>query len=454
MILVGSQRGGAKNLAIHLMKEENERVELHEVRGFASDTVMGALNEAYALSRGTKCQKFLYSLSLNPPEEEKASNAVFEAAIEQAEQRLGLSNQPRVIVFHEKNNRRHAHAVWSKINTEEMKAIPISFDKEKMRTLSRELYIQHGWKLPKGHIDQSLTDRKNFTLAEWQQAKRIGKDPRAIKTAFQDAWAISDSKGSFAHALEERGYKLARGDRRAHVAVDIHGEVHSIARRVGIKTKEVRERLGDENELPTIEIAKDEIARGLLPDLKKIDYDLKAEKQDQINALKERKVALEHEQRQQRQTLQRKIETKRAEQVQIQKSELKTGLGGLWDRLRGYRKKQETQHAEEMNASALSANREKEALMQKQQEQQTEYRAEVQTQKEAYLAKRREMQVDIQNYRQMRLEKPPDQTPNVETVPDPPQSIETQKQAYLQQRQAQHTQSQTEAQLQSPKPER
>ena len=453
MILVGSQRGGAKNLALHLIKEENERVELHEVRGFASDTVMGALNEAYALSRGTKCQKFLYSLSLNPPQDEEASNDVFEAAIEKAEGHLGLNDQPRVIVFHEKNNRRHAHVVWSKINAEEMKAIPISYDKMKMKNLSRELYIQHGWKLPQGHIDQNLTDRKNFTLAEWQQAKRIGKDPRAIKAAFQDAWAISDSKTSFAYALEERGYKIARGDRRAHVAVDIHGEVHSIARRVGIKTKEVRERLGDEQKLPSIETAKDEIARGLLPDLKKIDDGLKAEKQAKVQTLKEQKAALVHAQREQRQALQKQIEIQRAEQIQVQKSELRTGFGGLWDRLRGHRKKQEVQHAEETNASALTAHREKEALIQRQQDQQTEYRAEVQTQKEVYLAKRREMQADIQIYRGMRQEKPPDQTPKTEAVPAPPQSIEAQKQAYLEQRQAQGTQPHTETQVQTPKPQ-
>jgi len=436
------------------MKEENERVELHEVRGFASDTVMGALNEAYALSRGTKCQKFLYSLSLNPPEEEQASNEVFQAAIEQAEQRLGLGNQPRVIVFHEKNNRRHAHAVWSKIDTQEMKAIPISYDKEKMRTLSRELYIQHGWKLPKGHIDQNLTNKTNFTLAEWQQAKRIGKDPRAIKTAFQDAWAISDSKSSFTHALEERGYKLARGDRRAHVAVDIHGEVHSIARRVGIKTKEVRERLGDENELPTIEAAKDEIARGLLPDLKKIDDGLKAEKQIQVKALKAQKEVLANDQRKQRHVLQEQIEIRRADQLQKQQAELRIGIGGLWDRLRGHRKKQEVQHVEEKNASAVTAHREKAALIQRQQEQQTEYRAEVQTQKEAYLAKRREMQADIQTYREMRREKLPDQAPNTETVPDPPQSLDAEKQAYFEQRQPQSSQPQPTTQAQTPKPER
>ena len=39
MILNGNQRGGAKDLALHLMKAENERVEIHELRGFMSDNL-------------------------------------------------------------------------------------------------------------------------------------------------------------------------------------------------------------------------------------------------------------------------------------------------------------------------------------------------------------------------------------------------------------------------------
>ena len=70
MILQGNQRGGAKDLALHLVKEENDHVEVHEIRGFASDNLTGALNEAYAVSRGTKCKQFFYSLSLNPPPKE------------------------------------------------------------------------------------------------------------------------------------------------------------------------------------------------------------------------------------------------------------------------------------------------------------------------------------------------------------------------------------------------
>jgi hypothetical protein len=47
MILKASQRSGAKQLGHHLLKtEENEHVEIHEIRGFVSETLMGAMKEA------------------------------------------------------------------------------------------------------------------------------------------------------------------------------------------------------------------------------------------------------------------------------------------------------------------------------------------------------------------------------------------------------------------------
>lgn len=188
MILKGCQRGGASDLSAHLMRmDENEHVEVHRLRGFAAQDLEGALNEMYAVSQGTKCRQFMFSVIFNPPPDEKATTADFDAAINQVEKRFGLSDQSCAVVFHEKEGRRHAHAVWSRIDLEEMKAIQLSYFKNRLQSISRELYLEHGWNMPKGLIKSEERDPTNFTLDEWQHAKRIGKDPRAIKTAIQDA---------------------------------------------------------------------------------------------------------------------------------------------------------------------------------------------------------------------------------------------------------------------------
>ena len=215
MILKGSQRGGAQQLAVHLLRtDENDHVELREVKGFIADDLDGALREAYAISKGTRCQQFLFSLSLSPPEKERVPVDVFVEAIGDIEAKLGLRGQPRIVVFHEKNGRRHAHCVWSRIDAERMRAINLPHFKLKLRDVSRELFIEHGWHMPPGLVNSAERDPRNFTRVEWHQAKRAEHDPATLKGTFQDCWAISDSRKAFAQALADRGLYLARGDRR------------------------------------------------------------------------------------------------------------------------------------------------------------------------------------------------------------------------------------------------
>ncbi len=64
MILKASERQGGQALGRHLLNDnDNDHVEVHEVRGFMSDTVLGAFQEAEVLSLGTRCQNYLFSVS-------------------------------------------------------------------------------------------------------------------------------------------------------------------------------------------------------------------------------------------------------------------------------------------------------------------------------------------------------------------------------------------------------
>ncbi|MBL4619852.1 MAG: hypothetical protein JKX88_07125 [Marinicaulis sp.] len=142
-------------------------------------------------------------------------------------------------------------------------------------------------------IDKSLRDPKNFTLDEWQQAKRQGKDPRAIKAAMQDAWATSDSRIAFSNALKDRGYTLARGGRRGFVALDRKGEVYAIGKKwLGIKTKDIKGRLGDPKDLPDVETAKAEIAKEMQTTMSRLRTDLDKRRTKQNSIFDQRKADL------------------------------------------------------------------------------------------------------------------------------------------------------------------
>lgn len=366
MILVGNPRGGAHDLAQHLLKDENDHVTVHELRGFVSDDLDGAFQEAYAISRGTKCKQFLFSLSLNPPADANVSTEDFGKAIDQCESELGLKGQPRAIVFHEKEGRRHAHAVWSRIDPETLTARQMSFHKMRLQSVARELYREHGWKMPEGLADRSKSDPRNYTLAEWQQAKRADKDAGQIKEAFQDAWAISDNRASFEHALKERGYWLARGDRRGFVAIDHKGEVYSIPKQAKIKTKAVRERLGEEDKLPSLVQAKETMAR----DLSSMLSQLRDEQFERAAVLKaehnQRKQEMVDQQRAER-TLQdrQRQERELGEQAERQ-ARFRKGLAGLWDRLRGEHKRLAKQNRQETLACLQRDKQARDALVFKQ----------------------------------------------------------------------------------------
>jgi hypothetical protein len=337
MILKASQRGGGRELATHLMKEENEHINIHEMRGFIADDLKGAFDEAHAISKATKCKQYLFSLSLNPPAHENVATPAFIRAADEVEKRLGLEGQPRAIVFHEKEGRRHAHVVWSRIGIEgdKLKAVNLPFYKNRLTELSKELYLEHGWKLPDGLKDPALRDPMNFGLKEWQQAVRAGRDPREVKQIFQSAWQHSDGAKSLNAALSEHGFMLARGDKRGYVAVDYRGEVYSFPRYAGVKTKDVRARLGDPSELPSVDDTKTKFKERITPNLAKLIKQQRKNHRAQKSIIQEKAFTLARGHEQVRHVLGKRQKAER-KQLKLQTAaQTRKGMAGLWDIISG-----------------------------------------------------------------------------------------------------------------------
>lgn len=367
MILKGNQRSGARQLALHLMNaRDNDHITVHELRGFAGSDLQEAFTEAHALSRGTKCRQYLFSLSLSPPQDADVPVDAFERAIDAIEQKVGLAGQPRAIVLHEKNGRRHAHCVWSRIDVSTMTAINLAHYKTKLCEMSRALYLEHGWKMPRGLVTSAERDPLNFTLAEWQKAKRLKRDPRAIKAAFQDAWAISDSAPAFAQALAARGYYLARGDRRSFVAVDLQGEVFAIARWADVKTKDVNRRLGDPEGYLSVEAMSAKLGAQLKGRFDAL-LDEARERHTGIAALLEgSRRQLVMDQRQERDRLARSIAERRSAEHAERVGRFPTGLKGLWSRISGGHANIKLRNAQEAQACDKRDRHETQALVERQ----------------------------------------------------------------------------------------
>lgn len=397
MILKGSQRGFGGNLAAHLLNtRDNEHVTLHELRGFCTDDdLKGAFREAEAISRGTCCSQYLFSLSLSPPQDERVPVAIFENAIDRIEERLGLTGQPRAIVFHEKEGRRHAHCVWSRIDAATMTARPLPFFKNRLTELSRGLYLEHGWKMPDGIRDSAKRDPTNFTLAEWQQAKRQGVDPRWLKQSIQECWKLSDDTKAFGQALQDRGFFLARGDKRSFVVLDHGGEIYSLPKMLGLKTKEVRERLGDGVGLPDVAATQKTIGERMTPAMRRHVEEARTRFLKRSATLGHYKMEMTHLHRDARQKLDQRQAAEWLAETKERAARLPKGLRGLWHRITGEYQKVRAFNEDEAARTRDRHAAERQALIDKQLDQrrvlQTQFKELRRGQAEQLLSLRRDI---------------------------------------------------------------
>ncbi|MFH1555904.1 MAG: relaxase/mobilization nuclease domain-containing protein [Pseudomonadota bacterium] len=336
MILKGSQRGGARQLAAHLLNTwDNDHVTVLELRGFVANDLRGAMAETHAIAKGTKCRQCVFSLSLNPPSNAEASIDDLTNAADRAGEALGLKDQPRAIVVHEKNGRRHAHVAWSRIDADSMKAINLPFFKERLSKLSKELYLEHGWELPEGHRTNGWKNPLNFTLAEWQQAKRLDLDPREVKQVFHSAWQRSDNQAGFRHALEESGFYLSRGDRRGVVAVDLHGEVFSVSRWAGVPTKALNAKLRDISKLPSVAQTRADLQKRLSTRLREHVRTDRQAQAEELRPIAEELKTMVTAQRNERARLKQRQDERWRMEAKTRADRLQKGIRGVWDFLTG-----------------------------------------------------------------------------------------------------------------------
>jgi len=244
MILKGSQRTGGSDLATHLLNEfDNDDIAVAEMKGTVAGSLHGALAEYEAAASGTRCEKPLYSLSINPSA--PITRNQYKSAIARIEHRLGLTGQKRAVVFHVKNGREHCHVVWSRINVKTMTAIPISHDHLKLRTLARELAAEFNLSLPPGLQEDRPYDIKyrerGMSMGEKAKAEETGITPKQRKKHITDIYNDSANPEMFVSKMERIGYHLAKGDRRDFVIIDRYGHIHSLSRQIdGVKAKDLR----------------------------------------------------------------------------------------------------------------------------------------------------------------------------------------------------------------------
>jgi len=166
------------------------------------------------------------------------------------EKELGLDGQPRVIVLHKKEGREHIHVVWARTDLETLTLRSDSRTYAAHERASARLEEEFGHEHVPGKWHKRDMDKElpmaELNHVEWQQKTRSGLDPRLRKEEITSLYERADNGQALKAALEDAGYVLANGDRRALVVVDIAGEVHSLNRQIATaKAKDIREKIAD-----------------------------------------------------------------------------------------------------------------------------------------------------------------------------------------------------------------
>ena len=231
MILKGSTTSSishAGRLANHLLNErDNDQVQVLEIAGQQTDDPKQAMLFMHGAVTLTRGKKGLFQVSINPEEGEVMTHEQWDDAVVRVEKEFGLIGQPRIIVEHIKEGRKHRHIVWQRTNYETEKLVVINDYKTRLVKQAREMERDYGHRIVN---DYAIGPK--FDQAAHRQAKRLQKkddqalDPKNRSAFIREAWERSENADDFVKALKDGGLELAQGNKARMVL--LHSETGEI----------------------------------------------------------------------------------------------------------------------------------------------------------------------------------------------------------------------------------
>jgi hypothetical protein len=272
MIAKGNHHAHGVKLAAYLVKAHaGERGELIDMRGFGpiNDLRDGFRIEEIRAHDGTRAEKPFFHVHLRGAANEgaKLSREDWLAIADRVDKALGrqMGEQPRAASLHvdRKTGDMHLHLGYSLVRETDdgrLYVQKLGLYKNRLKEMSREIERDYGLKV-------LSNERRPNDLAraagrdEFEEARRLGTDLKAIRSRILDCFERSDSGKAFQAALAEHGYRLANGDRRdCFVVIDQAGGQHALNKKLtGLTLAATRERLGDldRSQLPGVEQAQE-----------------------------------------------------------------------------------------------------------------------------------------------------------------------------------------------------
>lgn len=282
MILKGRSRGHASQLARYLFNVKNEAVQVLDIRGTCETTLtknglIDALKEFDEYGKLTQGEKTIFHLAIAPSDFDRMDAGKWQHAVAKAEEALGFEGQPRAVVMHTFEGKDHLHVAWSRVDLETHKLKSDSFTNLKLCNAARDIEIDLGLaKLPDVHRGHERAKQLNEELKQRQAADEPRKEKqrekeirdfaeeqgqhsrRELQRVIASSYHQADNGQEFRDRLEQKGFRLVRGNRGA-VVMDGEGNVYSPARYIeDVRAKEINSKCADVlKDLQTVDQARD-----------------------------------------------------------------------------------------------------------------------------------------------------------------------------------------------------
>jgi hypothetical protein len=196
----------------YLRGQENEKIIVREVWGFATKDPDEALEMIELSAKGTRCKKPLYSVKINPSPDRFWTKEEVLRALQLLEENLGLTGHPRVVIEHKKHGRIHYHALWSRFHPDGGPAKNMGNDyaihQKTQRQLEKEFKLR-----------PMMARGRDFRQWEVEWAKRYGFDIFALRKEITKDFNSVKTGQEFMAALKTKGCVLCRGDKSQFVLI-------------------------------------------------------------------------------------------------------------------------------------------------------------------------------------------------------------------------------------------
>jgi len=245
MIIKGGRRGGAGQLASHLLRRDtNEDVHIREISNYPAVQLDDKhlrdalrLMETQAMAKGK--HRTLYHSILAPQQGETLNQKQLKYAVDTLANNLGMCGHQRIVVEHKKDGRQHFHVVFNIVNPATGKLARLQWTRKIQWNTARLLEQRF-------HLKPVVGKGRPARRWECERGKRSGIDPLTVRKEVSAIYLDSQTGKEFIANLAKAGYAPTRGRNGSYVLVDKTGDIHGLMRRIeGAKLKDLRQKFPD-----------------------------------------------------------------------------------------------------------------------------------------------------------------------------------------------------------------